>query len=1487
MSFSQTKRPDVFAPTNDTPGPTDYELKSNLVSDDKNKKFGFIQNDKRFKAFSKEPALEIDDAASNSSSNAPQPPLPATARTRPTSSTAGSLSEAIKYKKNAEKWQSEYERAMISHQRDMAGLEERLSRLDVSLKEALREKSALSSQAIAKEKELQELSKKHAMLKSNLEKTEKQTTNLVEKATRSTMLERKLTDLEKTTAKTRTLADAKSTTLEKLQLERKELRLLADALRKQVDDLVADKTRHDAALLEVETQRSELVVKVEELEEKFGAKQEEVGSWEVKVASVQQQCDGLALAKVDAEEKLECVTRALEATRSEWEAGKSTLQLLEADLKARTEALSAAGEEKGELLAQRAALGEQVKALSGEMEAVTRSREELEKEKRALETLVDEMQTRNLEVGAILERLEASVGEKSAHIETLEQLRTTEQTEFEDVIESLKGALTLRESESTEKMHALTEELNELRSHLETGMHEILRRDEQIEGMVGQEEDLRTQIESIKAELNETAQLVDTWKSRFQEVDVLKTQLEARVTELTDDLQFLSAQMQGLQVELDSSQSRAGLLETEVSKLSHALGEAIEALAMANETHSEAVAVHEAQMDELNSQLSEQSQYRAGEKDMAELRIATIQATHLDTLQQKAEAIFTLEQSVTSLQQSLASKQQELETLTTTHRQEINKLTLDLTEQEELVSEYRERAYDNESAMDECHQQIDELKSKMQAKVSAHNAELAEIAAAYKRIIGEFQEKEETLNTEKAFLSDELSEALKRVQERDAQLVDTDAVVVSLKEQLAAMESRIAGLSRVLEESTGSGQTLQKQLAESIGLNARLEGENADKDASIRRLEADLGASRVRLEDAGRVNEELEGKIREASDALAVTVSELNGRAAALEQKLEEEKERSAELSHLLEAKSAEFESLVVAHAGELSAKSAEVESLVVAHAGELSAKSAELKSLVVAHAGELSAKSAEFESLVVAHEGELSAKSAEFKSLVVAHAGELSAKESDLSAALASKSQLQSQLDSLLGEHTSAKSRISDLLSAVELETNAHDSTKTRCMNLDAELSSERDANARFSAKVTELEALLLVEQESGRDLRDLVRTLELVKGENAEELARLNAALVAEKDAHATSKLEAEVAMTTEREVVATERLRSHELASSLEAQVALASSLSTELASVKISLESQTTACREALKTVAALESDLKTERTNVDDISRTVTALQLSLEQERAAHALTVKSNSDLLATLESERESRRQTEASFESQVSTLTADLDASATYAKNLKQSLLAEQDAHTTTRDDSEKKIAEFTKYHGETKGNVALLVAALEQEKLVAQEKEDSATQLSLELSETKAELVSNRMELVNLKGRLAANTQSYDAERESHHASLAESQGRCERLIKALADNEALVKDLETEVSAVKLRHANEVGSRDQELRVLKERLQTVELSCQEMKASSAGSERAKMELLATKSHAEKIIKDAADDKAEYESLLEQNADEIKTVKKENE
>ncbi|KAI9325053.1 hypothetical protein DFJ73DRAFT_222099 [Zopfochytrium polystomum] len=145
--------------------------------------------------------------------------------------------ESIKWKKEAEKWQDQYERQMMAHKRDLALLEEKLVKVDGALQNALKEKNHVQACLIAREKEIAELQHREHALKSNLAKSDKSSILFHDKAKGALALEKRVTDLQKATGRIRSVADKKTTAVDRLTREREELESLVDSLRHQMEEL--------------------------------------------------------------------------------------------------------------------------------------------------------------------------------------------------------------------------------------------------------------------------------------------------------------------------------------------------------------------------------------------------------------------------------------------------------------------------------------------------------------------------------------------------------------------------------------------------------------------------------------------------------------------------------------------------------------------------------------------------------------------------------------------------------------------------------------------------------------------------------------------------------------------------------------------------------------------------------------------------------------------------------------------------------------------------------------------------------------------------------------------------------------------------------------------------------------------------------------------------------------------------------------------------
>ncbi|TPX68742.1 hypothetical protein SpCBS45565_g02935 [Spizellomyces sp. 'palustris'] len=185
--FGIPKRP--FAPPADTPGPGAYDVQSSLLNGDKHKHYGFLNKAERFKALKAEEQLEQgEDGTVDLSFLKPAVP---------TRVSRVNGEDPQKLKKEIEKWQDLYYRQVAINDRQRQELEERIGRADAQLQNSVKEKNALQSFNTAKDKELSDLLRKHALLKQSLEKSEKQSFAQQDRASKAVALQKKIEDLQK------------------------------------------------------------------------------------------------------------------------------------------------------------------------------------------------------------------------------------------------------------------------------------------------------------------------------------------------------------------------------------------------------------------------------------------------------------------------------------------------------------------------------------------------------------------------------------------------------------------------------------------------------------------------------------------------------------------------------------------------------------------------------------------------------------------------------------------------------------------------------------------------------------------------------------------------------------------------------------------------------------------------------------------------------------------------------------------------------------------------------------------------------------------------------------------------------------------------------------------------------------------------------------------------------------------------------------------
>ncbi|KAJ3393032.1 hypothetical protein HDU84_002972 [Entophlyctis sp. JEL0112] len=752
----------------------------------------------------------------------------------------------------------------------MVSLEERLSRLESALRESVKERNHLSSIAIAKDKELADLLRKHALLKTNLEKADKSTMNLAEKATRSTILERKITDLEKSTAKTRSLVDAKTSTLEKLQAERKELRDLADSLQAQVAELLSQRDTLETELRE--SAAASAAAKAAADARATAESEADVEGLRMRGAALaraveeaEDACARVTVERDDALARLTSTIRELETVVGELEEARAQVTDLEREVSALEARVLSLEEEMKRAAAARDEARARVAELEQELAATKDTLSQVEADNAKVSEVLLEMETRNLDVALLIQSLESSVSEKTEQLRTLEQLRETETAEYVDVIETMKQVLTQQQSERREEMVSAKERIETLESQLEVAASAVLLRDQQVEALSLQEESLRSDLVNLRAELEATADLADTWRVHYDDMKSNRGALVERIAALEDDVEVSASRLALAADELKAHQARVESLEKDIARLNVALDEAADALVNANSKHADDAALTASQMEVLRLQLAEERQVRAGEKDMAELRIATIQAAAKDSVEHKAQLVVELEAKIQQLNTEMEAKSAERDALSEKHRQEVNQLKLELNEQADLFAEFRERAYDNEMAAEEAAIQVEEMERKMKASAAKHAENAKEMEAAFKKIIEEFRSEIQVLEAAKLELSQKLEDANRSIEAGVVHRRGSDASIAELKQKEASLESEIGSLKTELSAA--------KNLAD---------------EAELARLE-------------------LAGKLDETSSRLSASIVDLNDKIAVLESAVQSEKANSATLAAEFDRKSTEF----------------------------------------------------------------------------------------------------------------------------------------------------------------------------------------------------------------------------------------------------------------------------------------------------------------------------------------------------------------------------------------------------------------------------------------------------------------------------------------------------------------------------------------------------------------------------------------------------
>lgn len=689
-----------------------------------------------------------------------------------------------------------------------------------------------------------------------------------------------------------------------------------------------------------------------------------------------------------------------------------------------------------------------------------------------------------------------------------------------------------------------------------------------------------------------------------------------------------------------------------------------------------------------------------------------------------------------------------------------------------------------------------------------------------------------SMSIERSSLSEEieiLKTDLARSRESEAKLVE-------------GLESK----QKMLTLSDEEISRLKNELKEHHQQTASLLEEKMQQQQKVDALELDLSRLRSELEKAEAAAEEtiqnLDGRILDMSNEIAGLNSEVN----TLNNCLEEERAMISKLNKELE----EYQQQMTSLSSDKMQKQHMVDTLERELSGlrsklEKAVSAAEetktsLDGRILGMAGEISDLNAKVDTLTSSLDeertvisrlnSELDTKSAEFSSMVAQHQEQVVSLNFKINQSDNTVLELRAHLAEERAALTSIRSELTALESTLQSEKMAHEQTEGRAKNLEGLLDAEKDAHMLAESKVEELSSLLSVERDSVTELHS--------------RLDSLSNDYTTEKEAHSSTQ--------------------------------SLADSFKEQLESERHShLQS-----RASLADLSAENDSIKREK---DELSVHFDKVSEQLAGEISAHVLIQTRLSEARSALDEERSSHGDTRVKL-AEVCAVLDETTAARVSAQQciaeMTTSLASERDALEKAKLESLEQKKSFSEFYKEQKNKIALLTTTLNEEMEKSHAKDERITLLSGELAVKTGEFEGMQLELKTMEERNTQTAASNQSQLELLKEKVAELQSRNQQLCVEAEDREARFRSLESEIQAIRLRSANDIGRKDESIRELKERLAIREREADDLRASIEGVENVKTELKRAQLEAENIKGHAATERLlgqeKIDVVLAQNA-----------
>ncbi|KAJ3227117.1 hypothetical protein HK099_003336 [Clydaea vesicula] len=460
MQFPQSKRfekKEISA----TPGPNQYNLKCNLLSEDQNKHFGFIEKSKRFKI---KPLEQEQENQENM-----QPTVNATT-VKPIRRMASKddKDEVIRLKAEIEKLKTVFETQEIGYRKNISKYEQEIQRLDNNLRLLQQEKSALSSLIKSKESEVSELKHKESLLKINVDDCEKQ------------LLKQKGT-ISQQNFSIETLEEEKKDLLKKMHILSGKNISLTEELEKAKSNLIAELRNHKDLILQLKLRISDLEASVAQLNTSNAQKSKETLTLQEDLNSAMHKIKELAKQLENLREQSTSDTTNFNNSKEILNTKISSLEDQLCQLRSSKDSITTELQNKAlkmeeSIIASQQELNSRDSIISALKTEHSSMLDELEQKKLLFLELNDNLISLQQEIiskSSIINSFTTTVEEKDAAITNLQSAFKESQTELVTLKNQTTAVLQTVETACNKKIEEKTNQMKQLESKLSESLTEV------------------------------------------------------------------------------------------------------------------------------------------------------------------------------------------------------------------------------------------------------------------------------------------------------------------------------------------------------------------------------------------------------------------------------------------------------------------------------------------------------------------------------------------------------------------------------------------------------------------------------------------------------------------------------------------------------------------------------------------------------------------------------------------------------------------------------------------------------------------------------------------------------------------------------------------------------------------------------------------------------------------------------------------------------